>query len=274
TERQLLAFTQGKEHAGAQLDAIQTRLAERAPQLKAVRLGRILAPLAQVIREFDVHGMIGSKLLVAGTHAITAYEAMAGHFFDAELTATEDLDLVWRQGKNVEILVKNSESFALLKHLKTVDSSYTVNTERTFQARNNKGLIIDFISDEEGVANAPKEYLKPIALPGQEWLIKAATLSVVAIDTNGLPVKLAVPDPRVFALHKVWVSQRADRNPLKKAKDLNQAVAVAALVKQFLPQFPFDGDFIATLSDELRELYSVQIAPVIAQMGSSTAPLM
>ncbi|MEY4590947.1 MAG: hypothetical protein RL497_3023, partial [Pseudomonadota bacterium] len=230
--------------------------------------------LAQVIREFDVQGMLGSALLVAGTHAITAYEALAGRFFDAALTATEDLDFVWRQAKTVEMLVKHPEPCALLKHLKTVDNSYTVNTERTFQARNSKGLVIDFISDPEGVARAPKEYLKPIALAGQEWLISAATLSVVAIDTQGLPVKLVVPDPRVFALHKAWVSQRADRNPLKKAKDLNQALAVAALVKQFLPQYAFNGDFLATLSDELRASFKGQIEPVIAQLDVVAAPRM
>lgn len=76
-----------------------------------------------------------------------------------------------------------------------------------------------------------------------------------------------MPAPRIFVLHIAWVSQRADRNPIKKAKDLNQGIAVAALVKQFLQQYPFDRDFIAMLSNELRESYELQIEPVIAQLG-------
>lgn len=275
TERQLIEFNEGKAQSKVMLEAIQARLAERAPQLKAVRLGRILAPLAQVIREFDVQGMVGPSLIVAGTHAITAYEALAGHFFDSALTATEDLDFVWhRSGKGAELIVKPGESTALLKHLKTVDTSYTVNTERTFQVRNAKGLVIDFISDEAGAANAPKEYLKPIAIKGQEWLTGADTVSVVAIDTNGLPVKLVVPDPRVFALHKAWVSERPDRNPLKKSKDMNQAIAVASLVKRFLPQYPFDDVFITNLSSELKVSFEQHIESVIAHIDNNSGPTM
>lgn len=274
TDKQLEAFHNDKANSKAALDVIQERLGQRAPQLKALRLGRILAPFAQVVREYDVHALLESHLLVGGTHAITAYEVLAGRFFDSSLTATEDLDFIWHGGaKGGELIVKIGNP-ALLKHLKTVDSSYTVNTERTFQARNSKGLVIDFISDDGGAEVAPKEFLKPIALPGQEWLIGSDSLSVVAIDTSGLPVRLVVPDPRIYALHKAWVSERADRTALKKGKDMSQAVAVASLVKRFLPQYPFNEEFLSRLGVELASSYEKHIAPVIEHLGSDESPRM
>lgn len=274
TDRQLEAFNNDKAKSKSGLDAIQERLGQRAPLLKALTLGRILAPFARVVREYDVHGLLASHLLVGGTHAITAYEVLAGRFFDSSLTATEDLDFIWHGGATGgELIVKNG-SPALLKHLKAVDSSYTVNTERTFQARNSKGLVIDFISDDGGAQVAPKEYLKPIALPGQEWLIGSKPISVVVIDTSGLPVRLVVPDPRIYALHKAWVSERADRTALKKGKDMSQAVAVASLVKRFLPQHPFDDEFLSSLGVELANIYTKHLAPVIQGLSGDEPPRM
>ena len=50
---------------------------------------------------------------------------------------------------------------------------------------------------------------------------------------------MTVPDPRAFALHKFWLSGQPDREPLKKQRDRGQALAVAQLVIQHLPQYAF-----------------------------------
>ncbi len=33
---------------------------------------------------------------------------------------------------------------------------------------------------------------------------------------------MVCPDPRAFALHKIWMNAQPDRNPLKKQRDHNQ----------------------------------------------------
>ncbi|WP_201221746.1 GSU2403 family nucleotidyltransferase fold protein [Halochromatium roseum] len=48
-----------------------------------------------------------------------------------------------------------------------------------------------------------------------------------------------VPDPRAFAFHKAWLSQRMDREPVKKPRDLAQAFAVARLIRDQRPQCSF-----------------------------------
>lgn len=77
-----------------------------------------------------------------------------------------------------------------------------------------------------------------------------------------------------FALHKAWVAERPDRNPLKKAKDLGQAEAVASLVQQFLPQYPFDYEFIEHLPEPLQKAFEEKIEPVLAQLGKGSSPSM
>jgi hypothetical protein len=43
-----------------------------------------------------------------------------------------------------------------------------------------------------------------------------------------------VIDPRVFALHEVWVSNRVDRDSLKKRRDKEQALSAALIAERFL----------------------------------------
>ncbi len=50
---------------------------------------------------------------------------------------------------------------------------------------------------------------------------------------------MVVPDPRAFALHKVWLSEQQEREPVKKQRDVRQGIAVSSLVIQYLPQYCF-----------------------------------
>jgi hypothetical protein len=50
---------------------------------------------------------------------------------------------------------------------------------------------------------------------------------------------MIVPDPRALALHKLWLSQRQDREPAAKERDRRQAAALAELILRYLPQYHF-----------------------------------
>ncbi len=262
TERVHDEFVSGKERAKNLAADIALRLNERAPLLKAARLGRILAPLAKVVRSFDIHELLGVNFLVGGTHAITVYEALSGQLMQSDMMATEDLDFIWLSHTGMELLVKQPNT-ALLALLKQIDDTYTVNTENTFQVRNSKGLMIDFISDHHNAASAPNGRLKPIGIDGQEWLLLFPPVSAVCVDTQGAPVRLFAPDPRVFALHKFWVSKRADRNPLKSPKDVRQAFAIVELIVKCMPQYPFDDGFLGQLPPSLLEIFNNEFKVVV-----------
>jgi len=41
-------------------------------------------------------------------------------------------------------------------------------------------------------------------------------------------------------LHKLWLSEQSDREPVKKQRDHDQGLAVAQLIIQYLPQYQFN----------------------------------
>jgi hypothetical protein len=77
----------------------------------------------------------------------------------------------------------------------------------------------------------------------------------VVIGEDGLPLYLPCIDPRAFAIHKLWVSRRDDREPIKRQRDADQAIAVAALCKKHF-RMSFDDQRLGALPESIRQLGS------------------
>jgi len=45
------------------------------------------------------------------------------------------------------------------------------------------------------------------------WLLSAKKFQQAAIARDGFPVPLVAPDPRLFALHKLWLAEQPEREP-------------------------------------------------------------
>jgi hypothetical protein len=63
---------------------------------------------------------------------------------------------------------------------------------------------------------------------------------------------MIVPDPRAFVLHKFWLSNREDRYPDKKQRDLEQSLAVLDLIKEKLSYLEFNDSALQAMPLELR----------------------
>jgi hypothetical protein len=72
-----------------------------------------------------------------------------------------------------------------------------------------------------------------------QWLVSSPKFTQGVIGDDGYPATMVAPDPRAFALHKLWLSRQADREPIKRRRDRNQAIAVCRLVLQHLPHLRF-----------------------------------
>jgi hypothetical protein len=59
------------------------------------------------------------------------------------------------------------------------------------------------------------------------------------------------PDPRWFALHKLWLADKPTRNPLKSRKDRKQGHALLQAVRERMPHFPLDVEFANALPPQL-----------------------
>jgi hypothetical protein len=257
TEAILAAFQQGKQAANERLAGIRAALDEQARLNKALRLARVPRVIARILRELDAAGLYKS-FTVLGTQALFGYEAAGGVQFLAELLASGDIDLLYDNRQKITLVSHKLDGQGLLGLLKRADRSFECIRKRGFRAANAGQFMVDLIVPTRGMHEAEPisfadDDLVAAEVPGLQWLLNAPKLDTVAIDEEGWSVPMRVPDPRAFALHKVWLSTRLDRDPKKKPRDLDQARAVAALVREHLPHLPF-SEAISSLHGDVRAL--------------------
>ncbi len=257
TEAVLEAFRAGKAAAEARLAAIKAQLDEQARLNKALRLARVPRVVARILRKLDEAGLADS-FTVLGTQALYAYEAAAGVQFLSELLASGDVDLLYDTRKKITLVSSKLEGQGLLGLLKKADRSFECIRKRGFRAANAGQFMVDLIiaprkmQEAESVTFAEGD-LVAAEVPGLQWLLNAPKLSAIAIDEDGWPAPFRAPDPRAFALHKAWLSQLLDREPLKKPRDLAQAKTVAEAVREYLPYLPFD-EALSSLHGDVRAM--------------------
>lgn len=140
----------------------------------------------------------------------------------------------------------------VLDMLKAVDSTYTPNTERAFQARNSKAYEFELLAAPSTIGTMSKrDAPRPIPLPEQEWLLLGRPVDAVVAARDGTPARMVVPDPRWFSLHKLWLSRQAKRDPLKRTKDARQGEVILRAVREAMPLHPLDAAFEASIPQEL-----------------------
>ena len=149
--------------------------------------------------------MLGSHLLVIGTSAIAAYMVEANGFVSLP-DETEDFDLAWIAER------RNLSVRTVWDMLKAVDPTFTVNSERDFQARNAKAYEVELlVAPSRAGSLASTDRPRPVPLPEQEWLLLGTPVDQVVGCRDGSPARIVAPDPRWFALHKLWMSDQAKR---------------------------------------------------------------
>jgi hypothetical protein len=232
-------------------DDINQQIAIDAAMYRALRMPRLPSFVGDVLRALDVRALLGTSFLVVGTNALIAYAIEAVEVLPAGMDTTDDFDLTWVEP--VHGVSAPQPPNALLAALKSVDATYTINTERQFQVRNSKGhevelLLAAALSDHW----VREQKLRPVPLPEQDWLLKGRPVSHVVTDFSDKPARVTAPDPRWFALHKLWLAQKPTRDRLKVAKDERQGMAILDMVADHMPHYPLDRAFRAELPEELQ----------------------
>ena len=143
-----------------------------------------------------------------------------------------------------------------LAHAEERDATFTVNSERPFLARNDKTYEVEILVAPSRASTMSRlDKPRPVALPEQEWPLRGRSVDHVVICRDASVARIVAPDPRWFALQKLWMSPQAKRTPLKQPKDLKQGRALLDAVNSALPQYPLDVDFEQSLPEELASLY-------------------
>ncbi len=258
TESLHASFTHKKEELSKRVKSLKIKQSEHARMCKAVRANRVPMILAQLSRKLAEFPKIAQKTLIVGTNALYAYEAAAAVYFESDMMETEDVDVLWDTRKRVSIASSEPEGFIGI--LKSIDKTFSVMSGHRFRASNNKGFIVDLIqpSPKDVMLSQPVamsdflDDLVAVEIKGLEWLVSCPKFKSTGIDEQGFPVDLIVPDPRAFAMHKYWLSNQIDRNPQKKKRDLEQAVAVFELVNDRLPYLEFSSHALKAMPANLR----------------------
>ena len=224
-------------------------LAETARLYRALRLPMLASDAGPILREADRRNLLGSHLLVVGTNAMVAYALEAGGTIRGVPDETQDFDLAWS--------AEAAESTAAVwDMLKAVDSTFTVNSERTFQARNAKAYEVEIlVAPSRADTMLRTDRPRPVPLPEQEWLLLGNPVDRIVVCRDSSPARIVAPDPRWFALQKLWMAAQAKRTPLKRPKDQKQGIALLDAVYATMPQYPLDVAFEASIPDELVEHY-------------------
>ncbi len=227
------------------ISQLRGTLAESAALYRALRLPLLSSDAGPILRECDRRKLLGETLLVVGTNAMAAYMVEANGFIDLP-DETEDFDLAWVRE------TEGDAGDAVWAMLKAVDPTFTINTERDFQARNAKAYEVELLVAPSRAATLPStDKPKPVPLPEQEWLLHGRPVDQVVGCRDGSPARIVAPDPRWFALHKLWMAEQSKRNPLKRPKDKAQGLALLDAVAQAMPHYRIDETFRRELPPEL-----------------------
>lgn len=258
TEKTLMQFLEAKDRARERLAGLEAQLEEQARLNKALRLARVPRVVARILRLLEERNLLGA-FSVLGTQALYAYEAAGGVQFLLELLASGDVDLLYDTRRKLTLTSARLDGEGVLGLLKRADRSFELVRKRGFRAANAGQFMVDLIVAprttirESGPVTFSEGDLVAAEVPGLQWLINAPKLDAVAIDEDGFPVPFRAPDPRAFALHKAWLSQQPERDPVKKPRDLAQARAVAQLVRETMPHLSFDAA-MTSLSGDVRAM--------------------
>ena len=254
TERLFAAFARERGALGERLQAQRRLLAEQARFCRAALLHRLPLLPAKIWRHLAPLDPSGQTFLVLGAAAIYAYEFAAAAFMVSPgqggifAGAETGLTLAAEQP---------APPAALLDCLQKADRSFRALPGEALKFSNQSGFLVQFLLPGTGSRGRPPAAGNgaagqlPRAAGSLHYLLTAPRFSQVVIARDGTAVNLVAPDPRAFALHKLYLSRQEHRQEAKRRRDLSQAVAVADLVLRYLPQYYFFSADLRLFPEEI-----------------------
>lgn len=258
TERLLQQYLDERGAAQNALTQTESALAEIVAQYRALKLPLAMPRPAQILRELDIAGLLGTDLMAVGTNAFAVYQIEAAARFVNVSDETEDFDLAWCRGSGVSLARLSDKSPSLLETLRKVDPTFRINPRRPYQALDERGYEVELLVAPSMFRTRPKDDgFSPMAVfPEQEWLLRGRPVRHVVASRDGRTCPIFAPDPRWMGLHKLWLARKPERSAAKKPKDrLQGEILLEAVALRLQDAYPMDVDFVMDLPQELREVF-------------------
>ena len=250
------AFTTGRDAIRETLRGTTERLDAMAPVNKALRLNRVPQLASRILRRLDEVGFLGKPFRVAGTHALYALEQACAVQARSDLLATGDVDLLWDSRAGLKLTGgRELRMEGVLGLLRRLDRSFRLAQPGSFRAVNKDGYMVDLITPLRGdpVASKPQRIgtggddLTAVEIGSLAWLVNSPSFEQTVIGEDGYPLRMVIPDPRAWAIHKLWLAERADREPAKRTRDRAQALFAVDLLRSRRPDLRFDASDLQAL---------------------------
>ncbi len=242
-------FHAGRDAARLRRRTLEERIRAMAPVNRAMRLGRVPAISARIIRRIERAHLLGAGLRIVGTHALYAYENLGGVHFGQEAMTTMDIDLLYDARISLKLVSTELKADGLIGLLQAQDRSFRPTASGSFRAVNDQGFMVDLIAPStrspamrqwKSRLGERADDLAAAEIDGLAWLENVPALDRIVIDERGYPLTMVVPDPRAFMCHKAWMAGRDDRDPLKRRRDHHQARTLAAMLATRIPSLRLD----------------------------------
>jgi len=263
TERIHAEFVAGKARAVERKKSLERSVLEFAGMSRQLGINRVPSIVTATLRKLDDFGLLGKNLMVIGTNAMYGYESAAGVQFDAGLLATSDVDFLWDARATLKLAMLDDDvaEAGILAILRKLDRSFEPVRNHRFRAVNKQGFYVDLVrqtpdppwrqGEPERIARGD---LTPSWLKNIKWLLSSEKFGSVVIGQDGQPAPMVSPDPRAFAVYKLWLSEQADREPEKRRRDRLQAQATIELVRSEFRHLPLDDNAERMFPKDVRTL--------------------
>lgn len=231
-EEEKLKAAENKEETSNRETLVNALLAAGATPIDTTFM-RILL-LLENARVFQVGGVL------TGSHAFVAYGNMLGYRFKSAITRTADIDLGFDDAITVGITKQPALEETITKadlDMLSVPGLDPASPTTSFKMKGRE-FRVDLITDMKGTASSRPRYIaaiKSYAAPVR-YLEYLLTDPVDTILVAGPGIKVKVPGPGRYAIHKLMLARRRPATQQAKAvKDLNQAACLVKILSQDRP---------------------------------------
>jgi hypothetical protein len=243
TEQIFERFMERKKSLTERLQSLTKALERQQRMNRALRVGRAPQVLVDVLGKLAQRDLT-DHFVVVGTHALYAYEALAGvRIGEPDALATRDVDLLYDTRKRVSFIstMRNSSMIGLLKE---IDQSFEIRRDQPYTAVNGEGFEVDIIRRPQ--AESDEHPLRMTSDEDDFWatqanradvLLNAQRFSAMIASPSGRMARMSTIAPATFVEFKRWMAAQADRDPVKKKRDRLQADIVEQLTQEYLPQW-------------------------------------
>jgi hypothetical protein len=227
TEAKKTDFERRRAIVAASMARLKGRLDALARVGKALRVGRLETPAANVLRQFWRADMLGTDLMVAGSAVIHLYEASVGVRIPQIIVPEGDLDLLMVGGGRLDL-------DDIERVVRRADTTYSWQRDRK-SLGNDDGFRVDII-DRDALRSTLVDLSSDLSSEqcrALDAVFELPPVKAIAVGRDGMPVPMVGIDPRCFTLLKFV---RAEFDPERHRKsaeiDREQAIAVGTLVER------------------------------------------